>query len=75
MASRTSPRLYKCEKCLIIDDQLHAKILVCGNAVCSVSLHYNCRMYKPVELKVLENNKLNVKWYCLQCTDTSTLIT
>ncbi|KAG5868107.1 hypothetical protein JTB14_034637 [Gonioctena quinquepunctata] len=38
------------------------------NGPCNKALHYTCSSYNTSELKFLESNKDNIKWFCDRCS-------
>lgn len=72
---------HQCVICSKIADKVKDKILVCVG-VCKSVLHLSCSTYKPSEIKFLEANSVNIKWYCDACStakkqneDTATIAT
>lgn len=56
-----------CVKCEKSGDVAAEKVLKC-NGNCNKTLHYTCSSYNTSELKFLETNKHNVKWFCDGCS-------
>lgn len=64
-----APQQSKCVKCSTkINTEKDAnKLLKCSNNNCDLCMHFTCSDYKPSELKFLETNKPNIRWYCGLC--------
>lgn len=56
----------KCIKCGLKQEIKGDKIIKC-NGTCDGFIHYVCSSFKPTELKFLETNNKNIKWYCDKC--------
>lgn len=56
----------KCDETICEDS--NTKAIKCSNDKCNKSLHYTCSQFKMSELKFLESNKNNLKWFCDGCS-------
>lgn len=60
--------------CLSCSDEKSSKngrSLECFSKNCNNFIHYECTVYKPAEIRLLESNKANIKWFCGKCESDS----
>lgn len=55
-----------CKAIRKIENEKTEKILICSGH-CGNFVHHQCSVFKPSEVKFLEANTNNIKWYCDTC--------
>lgn len=66
MANTADHVSFHCVECREKETSKGGKYIKCAVVYCSAIMHYSCSVFKPTELKFIENSK-NVCWFCDKC--------
>lgn len=61
-----------CINCREEKSTKNGRLFECYNGKCDNFVHYECTVYKPAEIRILETNKANIGWFCGKCEIDST---